>query len=176
MKKLGILLASLFVMTLATQQVKAQSGASASTSAEAKATVVTVISITKTTDLYFGSFAPGHTGGNVYVNTNGTRSADGSVTLINLGVTNPQQATFTVEGNPTEGFYVKLPDANSVSLTGPAEADPMKITSFVHNAGDNPALDGDGKITFNVGATLAVNPNQPAGTYTGTFDVIVAYD
>ena len=80
MKKLGLLLASLFVMTLATQQVKAQTGASAS--AEAKATVVTVISITKTSDLNFGSFAPSATDGTISVELTGTRSVTGGITLL----------------------------------------------------------------------------------------------
>lgn len=174
MKKLGILLASLFVMMLATQQVKAQTGASASASAEAKATVVTVISITKTSDLNFGSFAPGANGGTVSFKLDGTRSFTDGVTLLDQGEM-PTRALFTVKGTENAGFYVKLPDANSVSLTGPADAEPMKITSFVHNAGVNPALDGNGEKELIVGGTLAVNPNQPAGEYTGTFDVIVAY-
>ena len=174
MKKLGLLLASLFVMTLATQQVKAQTGASASASAEAKATVVTVISITKTFDLNFGSFAPGAKGGTVSVKLDGTRSFTDGVTLLDQGEM-PTRALFTVKGTKNAGFYVKLPDAYSVSLTGPAGAEPMKITSFVHNADVNPALDDDGEIELIVGGTLAVNPNQPAGKYTGTFDVIVAY-
>jgi spore coat protein U-like protein len=176
MKKLGILLASLFVMTLATQHVKAQTGASASASAQAKATVVTVISITKIDDLNFGSFAPGANGGTVSVQLDGTRSFTGSVTLLDQGEETPTRALYNVRGKANASFYVKLPDANSVSLTGPANVDPLKITLFVHNAGDNPALDGNGEKQFSVGATLAVNPNQPAGTYTGTFDVIVAYN
>lgn len=180
MKKLGILLASLFIMTLATQQVKAQSsntwpGASASTSAEAKATVVTVISIEKNSDLNFGSFAPGATGGTVSVELNGSRSVTGSVTLLNQ--VGALRAAFTVTGKPNDRYYVKFPTddgSTSIPLTGPTDAEPMKITSFVHNA--TGILNASGKETFSVGGTLAVNPNQPAGTYTGTFDVIVAYN
>ena len=174
MKKLGLLLASLFVMTLATQQVKAQTGASASASAEAKATVVTVISITKTSDLNFGSFAPSATDGTVSVELDGTRSATGGITLLNqLGA---QKAVFTVNGTPNARYYVKLPteDGNTIPLTGPQGADPLIITSLVHNA--EGLLDEDGEEQFSVGGTLSVKANQPAGEYTGTFDVIVAYD
>jgi spore coat protein U-like protein len=167
-------LASLFVMTLATQQVKAQTGASASASAEAKATVVTVISITKTSDLNFGSFAPSATDGTVSVELDGDWSAEGSITLLNqLDV---QRALFTVNGTPNESYYVKLPteDGNTIPLTGPQGADPLIITSLVHNA--EGLLDEDGEEQFSVGGTLSVKANQPAGEYTGTFDVIVAYD
>jgi spore coat protein U-like protein len=178
MKKLGFLLASIFVMMLATQQVKAQTGASASASAEAKATVVTVISITKNSDLNFGSFAPGANGGTVSVELDGTRSFTDGVTLLDQGEM-PTRALFTVKGTENAGFYVKLPTDDggpSIPLTGPTDADPMEITSFVHGAGESPALDGNGEKQFSVGGTLAVNPNQPAGIYTGTFDVIVAYN
>ena len=171
MKKLGFLLASLFVMTLATQQVKAQTGASAS--AEAKATVVTVISITKTSDLNFGSFAPSATDGTISVELTGTRSVTGGITLLDQ---EGKRALFTVNGTPNESYYVKLPteDGNTIPLTGPQGADPLIITSLVHNA--EGLLDEDGEEQFSVGGTLSVKANQPAGEYTGTFDVIVAYD
>jgi spore coat protein U-like protein len=175
MKKTVFLLASLFVMMLATQQLKAQSGASASTSATAKATVVTVLSIVKNSDLNFGSFAPGATGGTVSVELNGSRSVTGSVTLLNQ--VGALRAAFTVTGKPNDRYYVKFPTddgSTSIPLTGPTDAEPMKITSFVHNA--TGILNASGKETFSVGGTLAVNPNQPAGEYTGTFDVIVAYN
>ena len=179
MKKLGLLLASIFVMMLATQHVKAQKGASASISANAKATVISVISITKNSDLNFGSFAPSATDGTVgtvSVELDGTRSATGGITLLNqLGA---QKAVFTVNGTPNASYYVKLPteDGNTIPLTRPQGADPLIITSLVHNAVDNPALDDEGKKMFSVGGTLSVKANQPAGEYTGTFDVIVAYD
>jgi spore coat protein U-like protein len=174
MRKTVFLLASLFVMTLATQQVKAQTGASASASAEAKATVVTVISITKTSDLNFGSFAPSATDGTVSVELTGTRSVTGGITLLDQ---EGKRALFTVNGTPNASYYVKLPteDGNTIPLTRPQGADPLIITSLVHNAVDNPALDDEGKKMFSVGGTLSVKANQPAGEYTGTFDVIVAY-
>lgn len=173
MRKTVFLLASLFVMTLATQQVKAQTGASASASAEAKATVVTVISITKTSDLNFGSFAPSATDGTISVELTGTRSVTGGITLLDQ---EGKRALFTVNGTPNASYYVKLPteDGNTIPLTGPQGADPLIITSLVHNA--EGLLDEDGEEQFSVGGTLSVKANQPAGEYTGTFDVIVAYD
>jgi spore coat protein U-like protein len=174
MRKTVFLLASLFVMVLATQQMKAQSGASASTSATAKATVVTVLSIEKNADLNFGSFAPSATDGTISVELDGTRSVTGGITVLNqIGA---QKAAFTVNGTPNESYYVKLPtdDGNTISLEGPQGTDPLIITSLVHD-GDG-TLDGNGQDLFSVGGTLSVKANQPAGEYTGTFDVIVAYN
>ena len=171
MKKLGLLLASLFVMMLATQQMKAQS---ASTSANAKATVISKISIVKNSDLNFGSFAPSATDGTISVELDGTRSVTGGITALNdIGAL---RADFTVNGTPNESYYVKLPteEGNTIPLTGPEGADPLIITSLVHNAHE--MLDENGQEVFSVGGTLSVKANQPAGEYTGTFDVIVAYN
>jgi len=161
-------------MMLATQHVKAQSGASASISANAKATVISVISITKNSDLNFGSFAPSATDGTVSVELDGTRSFTGGITHLNK--VGAYRAVFTVNGTPNASYYVKLPteDGNTIPLTGPQGADPLIITSLVHNA--NGLLGEDGEEEFSVGGILSVKANQPAGEYTGTFDVIVAYD
>ena len=171
MRKTVFLLASLFVMVLATQQMKAQS---ASTSANAKATVISKISIVKNSDLNFGSFAPSATDGTISVELDGTRSVTGGITALNdIGAL---RAVFTVNGTPNESYYVKLPteEGNTIPLTGPEGADPLIITSLVHDGGGT--LDGNGQDLFSVGGTLSVKANQPAGEYTGTFDVIVAYN
>jgi spore coat protein U-like protein len=171
MKKLGILLASLFVMTLATQHVKAQTGAQASATADAKATVVEVISIDKVDDLDFGTFASGITAGTVSMETSGTRNPSGGVVLLTTHVGHP--ATFTVHGTASETYFVALPADNSVTLTLSGGSAQMTIASFTHNA--TGALDGTGKEEFNVGGVLNVAANQPAGLYEGTFDVIVTH-
>jgi len=179
MKKIRYLLAGLFFLTIATQKLKADDisvihGASASTTATAKATVVTVISIEKNSDLNFGTFAPGASGGTVSVELTGSRSVTGSIILLNQeGAT---RAAFTVTGTPNANYYVKLPtdEGSIVPLTGPSGAEPMKIISFVHNASGR--LNAEGKEIFNVGGKLSVGAGQPSGVYTGTFDVIVAYN
>ncbi len=175
MRKTVLLLASLFVMVLATQQMKAQSGASASTSATAKATVVTVLSIVKNSDLNFGSFAPSATDGTISVELNGNRYVTGGIIVLDqIGA---QNAAFTVNGTPNAGYYVKLPTEEgntTIPLTGPQGADPLIITSLVHDGGGT--LDENGQDLFSVGGKLSVKANQPAGEYTGTFDVIVAYN
>ena len=175
MRKTVFLLASIFVMMLATQQMKAQiGGASASASATAKATVISVISIEKNADLNFGSFAPSATDGTISVELNGNRSVTGGITVLNqIGA---QKAAFTVKGTPNESYYVKLPTegGNTIPITGPQGADPLIITSLVHDGGGT--LDENGQDLFSVGGTLSVKANQPAGEYTGTFDVIVAYN
>lgn len=169
MKKLGILLASLFVMTLATQHVKAQSGAAARASANATATIVPVISVEKTEDLNFGTFASGSTPGTISMETNGARNQTGGVVVLDDDASHP--ATFTAHG-PVDGHYfITLPADNSVTLTLSGGTETMTITHFEHSASGN--FGTSGQETFNVGGVLNVAAFQRAGTYTGTFDVIV---
>ncbi|MCW1735314.1 DUF4402 domain-containing protein [Anaerorudis cellulosivorans] len=171
MKKTVFLLASLFVMMLATQQMKAQNGATASATATAKATVVEVITIDKDADLDFGTFASGIIAGTVSMETDGTRSQTGGVVLLatNLG----QPAKFTAHGKAKGHYFVTLPANNSVTLTLSGGTETMTIANFVHSA--TGVFDATGKETFNVGGKLTVPANQPAGLYEGTFDVIVTH-
>lgn len=171
MKKTVFLLASLFVMMLATQQVKAQTGAQASATATAKATVVEVISIDKVDDLDFGTFASGITAGTVSMETSGTRNSSGGVVLLASNAGKP--AKFTAHGTANQHYFVTLP-TDPVTLTLSGGAATMTIASFVHSA--DGILDATGQETFKVGGILNVAANQPAGLYEGTFDVIVTHE
>jgi spore coat protein U-like protein len=172
MKKTVFLLASLFVMACGIQSVKAQKGAQASATANATATVVEVITIEKDVDLDFGTFASGLSEGTVSMETNGTRNQTGGVVLLDTDAGNP--ATFIVHGTNNGHYFVTLPTENSITLTLSTGTEQMTIASFTHNAGG--ILDGTGQATFNVGGVLTVPADQPAGVYTGTFDVIVTHE
>ena len=111
MKKLGFLLASLFVMALTVQNVNAQTGAAASASANATATIVPVITIVKTADLNFGTFASGSTGGTISMETNGTRNQTGGVVLLDTDLAFLQPLHGTEDGH----YVVTLPADNSVT-------------------------------------------------------------
>jgi hypothetical protein len=170
MRKTVFLLASLFVMVLATQRVNAQN--QASVSANATATIVKSISIEKNADLQFGKIIAGSTAGQVQIQTDGSRTiAAGDVVLFNQG-SDHQAAAFKTIGSPNATYYLSFP--SSVSLTGPTGSDPMTIEGFVHSA--TGTLSASGEETFNVGATLNVGANQAAGEYAGTFSVIAAYN
>lgn len=170
MRKTVLLLASLFVMVLATQRVNAQN--QASVSANATATIVKSISIEKNADLQFGKIIAGSTAGQVQIQTDGSRTiAAGDVVLFNQG-SDHQAAAFKTIGSPNATYSLSFP--SSVSLTGPTGSDPMTIEGFVHSA--TGTLSASGEETFNVGATLNVGANQAAGEYTGTFSVTAAYN
>ena len=175
MKKLGILLASIFVMMLATQRVNAEDPATATASADVTATIVQAISIDKITDLKFGKIVASSTAGKVAIETNGEKSIiEGGVALFDQE-SDEQAASFKTIGSPGAAYYLVLPEDESVELTGPPESDPMTIEGFEHSA--TGILDAaTGEETFNVGATLKVGANQAPGQYKGTFSVTAVYN
>ena len=90
-------------------------------------------------------------------------------------VTNVSASEWEVTGVPNAPYTVTLPANNTVTVTNGTEN--MIVTSFNRTSGSNDlSLDGAGVGRFNVGATLLVNANQPAGDYTGTFNVSVNYN
>jgi hypothetical protein len=52
----------------------------------------------------------------------------------------------------------------------------MEVDNFVSSLGATNSLSNQGTATLVVGATLNVEANQAPGLYSGTFDVVVAYN
>ncbi|MCG2586470.1 DUF4402 domain-containing protein [Massilia sp. TS11] len=140
----------------------------ASTTANGTATVIAPMTITKTNDLRFGSFAPSTAAGTVTIATNGSRSGSNvSLSSLNTG----GAAAFSVTGSGNATYAITLPA--TASLSGPGTA--MTISSFTSNPSGSGTLSaGSGSIS--VGGTLAVGASQAAGAYTGSFSVSVDYN
>lgn len=137
--------------------------------ANAGANIVAPISIDKTADLHFGDVVPSGASGTVELTPGGTRSAT-DVTLGNgAGVS---VASFDVAGDPDGTFAITLP----VSSTITNGSENMTIDGYTSLPAAIGTLDGTGAATIAVGATLQVGANQASGSYTGTFDVTVAYN
>jgi len=137
----------------------------------ASATIVAPIAVTQATALSFGNMSPTTAAGSVVISTAGARTAT-NVDLLTGGTTTA--AAFNVTGDNSATFAITLP--TSTTLTGPGPA--MAVSSFNHDEGGTPALDGSGSAAFNIGATLAVDTsaNQTAGAYSGTYNVTVNYN
>jgi hypothetical protein len=151
-------------------EVSAQAGATAT----AAATIVTPISIVKTTDMNFGNVAvQTGTGGTVVMTPAGTRTSTSGVTLPAAGGT-VSAASFTVNGHATYTYAITLPA--SVTLTD-AASHSMVVDNFSSTPTATGTLTG-GTETLNVGATLNVTAAQPAGVYTSAtpFTVTVNYN
>jgi hypothetical protein len=147
-------------------------------SANASATIISPIAITKTSDLVFGNLAVGAVGGNVAVSTADVVTISGAGTTVAQPVGNtgsPAAAVFGVAGEAGLTYAITLPADGAVTITDGA-SNTMQVNGFVSNPGTTGTLSAGGTDTLKVGATLAVGNNQVPGTYTGTFSVTVAYN
>jgi hypothetical protein len=147
----------------------------AQVSANASVTVnlITPIAITKTVDMNFGNVAVSGTGGTVVLPPVGPRTLTGGVTLPVVSGT-VSAASFTVTGLSTYTFSISLP---SSPITIKSGANSMTVGTFTSNPATTGTLTG-GTTTLDVGATLNVGANQPAGTYISEtpFTVTVNYN
>jgi len=144
----------------------------ATASANATATVVTPLAVSKNTDMAFGKFIAG-TGGTVAMATNGTRTAGGAVTLFNQGSTS-NAASFAVTGEGAYTYAITLPANSTVTLSDGA-THTMGVSSFISNPSGTGTLTA-GAQTLLVGATLTAASAQAPGNYTGSFNVTVDYN
>ena len=128
------------------------------------AVLVTPISISKTTDMHFGTVAASATAGTVVLDYVNGRTATGGASLPAGSVTQTT-AVFSVVGEGTSGFAITIPSA-PITLTG-SVAGTMTVGTFVCDAGASTVLVAGAK-TLKVKATLNVPANTVAGTYAHT--------
>lgn len=139
----------------------------------ATATIVGPLTLTKVSDMDFGTIAVSGTAGTVQLGTDNSRTPAGGVSLVPPAA--GTAASFTVAGQANETFAIELPVDGTVVLTG-AGPD-MPVNGFVHSITTAPQLDGTGAAAFTVGATLSVAASQASGVYTSAnFPVTVSYN
>lgn len=132
------------------------------------ANVIQAVSITKNTDLSFGTFGPSSSSsGTIVVSPAGARSSTGGVGFV---VTDPgNAATFSLSGNPGTAFAVSMP----ASVTINSGSNSMLVDNFTTKL-SNSSLSAQAALLA-VGATIHVQKNQALGKYTGNFAVTVDY-
>jgi hypothetical protein len=141
------------------------------TTASATAVIVSPITITRDADLSFGNIIADADGGTVTVDPAGTRTLTGLTSPSITGTITA--ASFTVAGLTDATYSITLPASHTISFGG----NDMTVDTFTSTPSGTGTLTG-GTETLNVGATLTVGSNQPAGTYTNAagFDVTVNYN
>jgi hypothetical protein len=144
--------------------------AATSATANATANIVSSISISKSVDLQFGNVVSSVGASTVILSTAGVRTG---TAILGNGGTGATAASFAVSGDTSSSYAITLP--SSATLTTTPGAETMTVDSF----GSNPSGVGtltSGSQNLLVGATLHVGAGQVAGSYSGTFDVSVAYN
>lgn len=122
-------------------------------------------------NLKFGAFTQGGSGGTVKIETNGSRSATGSIIGLNLGQVY-FEAIIDIESAP--GSLISITNGPDVVLTGSNGG-----TITLHIGNSNPASPFStntmppGRTPVHIGGTITVgNPSaSPPGVYSGTFMV-----
>ena len=150
--------------------------ASDQASASVGCTIASAIAIAKDTgmDLEFGIVKPDIVApSTVTISPTSTlRTKTGDCTL--LSGTTPALAEFTVSGAPGAAYSIVLPPDGAVMIVSGESV--MHVNGFISDPADTGKLASHGEQKLKVGATLEVGASQPAGRYTGTFDVIVSYN
>lgn len=131
------------------------------------------LALTKTGDLNFGEIAPSIGATFVKVNPDGSVDGTTDATMVNIAAVTAAQ--FDVTGLAGATYSILLPGVGSTLLTGPVGSTDMAVEGFTATAGAG-TLDGAGTESFGVGATLTINADQMAGSYSGNFDVTVSYN
>lgn len=135
------------------------------------ANVISSLGITTQSGLSFGDISASGTAGTIVMLPNGTRTATGGTTFNSAVAGNP--ATFDIQGDANATFSISLP--TSILLTD-ASSNNMVVDSFTSTPTPAGVLDGSGKQTLLVGATLNVGSNQAFGSYSGVMSVTVIYN
>jgi hypothetical protein len=139
----------------------------ATDSGSAGAQIVTAITITNTTDLYFGSIQPAAGGDTITLDTADTATPTGASVITG----SPTSGSFDVSGTESALYSVTLPGSATIT----SGANTMTVDQFGHNAGATPTIAVGGTSTLNIGARLTIANGQAEGVYTGTYSVTVDY-
>ncbi len=157
MKNMKKVIASAVVLLALGKGVSAQSTAYGSTTA----TLVTPLSIQKTTDMDFGTVAATGNEGIVYLDYNNSRLSDGGAYLP-AGSTAQKAAVFTVTGEATTAFTIEVPAASITLSDGASHS--LSVDNFECDLGTSSALVGGTKV-LKVRAQLHVTANAVGGVY-----------
>lgn len=126
--------------------------------------------------LNFGKIIPEASGGSVVISPNGERTASGSILLMDDTYS---AGRFTVAGVPSSLVSIILPQTpQRLTLTnGNSEITVDAFTSDVP-VGGQVVRQSDGKTEISIGATLLIGNglSNPAGYYSGTYEVVFMYN
>jgi hypothetical protein len=136
---------------------------------QASATITSAIGVTQPVALNFGLIIPAAAASIVVIDPATNYRTSETATLVGAGFS---RGVFNVTGSNALPFTVTR--AATATLTNGTSAQDMTVTLSGATTG---TLSG-GYATFFVGGSLAVGAlaSQPAGQYTGTYSLTVAYD
>ena len=175
----NLILASFAIFAVASS---AHAQASASQTTNASATIFRPITLTKNTDLKFGTIVRPATGSDTVViaAADGTRTlSSGNAVALTSGIhTAPGRASFTVAGEGGQAFSISVPPSFTMTRAGGAET----LTIALAATGTSGTLTGalgdasSGSASFGVGGSMPITSSTASGAYSGSFVTTVAYN
>ncbi len=173
MNSLQKTLAALFGLGLITAPAHAQAAASQSTTGTTK--IIQPISLSKNSDLAFGTVVRASTGTNSVVidGTTGARTISGAGDGV-LVTSTTGRATYTVTGEGAQTFSISVPatfamtsGANTLTVTTAASGTTGTLSGTIGSSGT---------AAFGVGGSFPLANSQASGAYSGSFTTTVAYN
>jgi len=143
---------------------------SATTDASGKALILVPLTLTKVTDLDFGTIITSSTSGTVSIAADGSgQSFTGGVTPLASAL--GSRAQFAGAGTPNQqvGLFLAPPATIKDGL-----GNSMPISMNFEST--SVIIDSTRAFFVGVGGTVNVGANQPDGVYTGTFTVLAQYN
>jgi hypothetical protein len=146
------------------QTGESETSASAITTAE----IVSPLVIAKTDDLNFGTLLSPTAAATLIVQPDGDLAGDTNLRVVSGQSAKP--ASFAIAGDIGAVVYITLPAADYNVSNG---SETMTITNIVSDPSAQLTLGPGGSGEITVGATLEIDANQEAGTYTNASDLEV---
>lgn len=177
--RLHVCLAALAATLVVSPALAAGPTASDTTSATARGVVLQAHQLVKAADLDFGVVTVDSVNAgtvSISADSSGTRSTGGAGGVTALPSTF-QAALFDGLAAPGETVQLTLTKpAGSVLVSTTNSNDKIGVTSLVLDSGGATRVtDSSGQFTVYVGGTFSLNAAQPAGVYTGQFDLQADY-
>jgi len=154
-----------FLVTLVSNKVVSQS---ASANANAIIKIAGPLTLTKNTDLNFGTISASNQTGMLILSPNGTVTTNGGVTIVDQSMLSA--ASFGIFGPSDTSYSITLP--SYVELKNDLSTS-MPMYGINSNPDGIGTLGPTGTGTLLVGASVTVGASQAEGVYQGTFEVTV---
>lgn len=169
MTKLTNLLAAAAALALAAPVQGAP--VEANPKAEAEALILIPLTLSKLSDLHFGTIIPSAMSGVVNVPANGAApAAIGGVTLVSSDPAH--RARFAGAGSPNQLVIVS---ATNPVLLANGLGDNVTVLALTLDGSPVRMINATRAFSFHVGGILLVNANQAEGLYQAEFDVTADY-
>lgn len=170
---LKIALAAAAVSAIAAPAM-AQTSTTQSTSATVK--IVQPITLTKVTDLAFGTVVKPSSGNNTITISTGsdTPAITGAGSAAVSGTAS--RASFTVGGEGGSTFSITVPSSVTMTRSGGSETLSVTLTASGSSGTLSGSIGSAGSATFKVGGAFTVASTTVSGNYSGSFNTTVAYN